>query len=253
MQSRSRVRGPLTVAAMALVLFGAACKKNVTTPAPTTPTTAPAPAPAARPAVTLQASQTFIQRGESLTLNWSSTDATELILTPGVGRVAPEGSTRVSPADSTTYTITAKGPGGSQDTSVRITVAAPATTTPTPRPTASMEELFRTNVQDAYFDLDKADIRTDGRAALARTAEFLRQYAQIKISIEGHCDERGSTEYNLALGDRRAQAARQFLISLGVSADRIDSVSWGKERPFCTLSTEECWQQNRRAHIVMAR
>jgi len=254
MQFRSNARGPLTVAVVALVLFGSACKKQpptVAQPAPTT-TSAPAPAPA-RPTVTLQASQTFIQRGDSATLSWSSTDATELILTPGVGRVSPEGSTRVSPADSTTYTITAKGPGGSLDSSVRITVAAPATPQPTPRPSASIEELFRSNVQDAYFDLDRADIRTDGRAALARTAEFLRQYAQIKVSIEGHCDERGSTEYNLALGDRRAQAARQFLISLGVSADRIDTVSWGKERPFCTQSNEECWQQNRRAHIVMAR
>ncbi len=252
MQSSSKQRAGITVAAVILALSGIACKKQPPpTPAPTT-TPAPAP-PTPRPTVTLQASQTFIQRGESLTLNWSSTDATELVLTPGVGRVSPEGSTRVSPTDSTTYTITAKGPGGSQDTSVRITVSAPPTPTERPRPTTSLEELFRTNVQDAYFDLDRADIRTDARTALARTAEFLRQYAQVKVSIEGHCDERGSTEYNLALGDRRAQAARQFLISLGVSADRIDTVSWGKERPFCTQSTEDCWQQNRRAHIVMAR
>ncbi len=252
MRSSLMTRGALTIAIMALAMFGVACKSKPQQ-APTPPVESrPAPPPP-RPTVTLQASQTFIQRGESLTLNWSSTDATELVLTPGVGRVSPEGSTRVSPADSTTYTITAKGPGGSQDSSVRITVSAPPARTETPKPSASIEELFRANVQDAYFDLDKADIRTDGRAALARTAEFLRQYAQIKISIEGHCDERGSTEYNLALGDRRAQAARQFLISLGVSADRIDSVSWGKERPFCTQSTEDCWQQNRRAHIVMAR
>ncbi len=252
MRLHSMARPILTASALALILFTGACKKQApTAPAPA-PTPAPAPA-AARPTVTLQASQTFIQRGESVTLNWSSTDATELILTPGVGRVAPEGSTRVSPTDSTSYTITAKGPGGAQDASVRITVAAPAASTPAPKPSASMEELFRTNVQDAFFDLDRADIRTDARAALARTAEFLRQYAQIKISIEGHADERGSTEYNLALGDRRAQAARQFLISLGVSADRIDTVSWGKERPFCTQSNEDCWQQNRRAHIVMGK
>ncbi len=253
MQIRSFARCGMTLAMLAVVLGGSSCKKQTPTAAPApAPTPAPAPAPA-RPTVTLQASQTFIQRGESTTLNWSSTNATDLTLTPGIGRVSPEGSTRVSPTDSTTYTITAKGPGGTQDTSVRITVAAPPAPTPTARPTASLDELFRTNVQDAYFDLDKADIRTDARTALARSAEFLRQNAQIKILIEGHCDERGSTEYNLALGDRRAQAAKQFLISLGVSADRIDTVSWGKERPFCTTSDEGCWQQNRRAHIVMAR
>jgi peptidoglycan-associated lipoprotein len=116
-----------------------------------------------------------------------------------------------------------------------------------------MEEMFRANVRDAFFDLDQADIRPDAQEALAKTAEFLRAYQQIKVTIEGHCDERGSTEYNLGLGERRAQAVRQFLISLGVNADRMDTVSLGKERPFCTQSTEECWQQNRRGHVVMSR
>jgi peptidoglycan-associated lipoprotein len=87
---------------------------------------------------------------------------------------------------------------------------------------------------------------------LSKTAQFLRTHPEIKVIIEGHCDERGSTEYNLALGDRRAQAARQFLISLGVSPDRLETVSYGKERPFCFESNEICWQQNRRAHFVLA-
>jgi len=201
----------------------------------------------------LQASQTFIKSGEAVTLSWSSTNATELNLSPGVGRVAPEGSTRVSPTESTTYTITATGPGGTADASARITVSAPPPPPPAPRPAATIEELFRANVFDAFFDFDKANIRPDAQQALSKTAEFLRTHEQVRVLIEGHCDERGSTEYNLALGDRRAQATRQFLISLGVSADRLDTVSWGKERPFCTQSNEECWQQNRRAHFVMAR
>jgi peptidoglycan-associated lipoprotein len=167
-----------------------------------------------------------------------------------VGRVAPEGSTKVSPAASTNYTITASGPGGNANDSVRITVAAPAPPPP-PKPSATMEELFAANVKDAYFDYDKADIRADARDALARTAEFLRGYPQVKVVVEGHCDERGSTEYNLALGDRRAQAVRQFLISLGISADRMETVSLGKEKPFCMQSNEECWQQNRRGHFVL--
>ncbi|MCL5287805.1 MAG: peptidoglycan-associated lipoprotein Pal [Acidobacteria bacterium] len=186
-------------------------------------------------------------------MNWSSTNATELTLAPGIGRVAPEGSTRVTPADSMTYTITATGPGGTADMSVRITVAAPPPPPPPPAPTATMEELFRTNVRDAFFDYDQYDIRADARDALARTAEFLRSHPEIRVVIEGHCDERGSTEYNLGLGERRAQAVRQFMISLGVSADRMDTVSLGKERPFCTTSAEDCWQQNRRGHFVLAR
>jgi peptidoglycan-associated lipoprotein len=235
-----------------LILFAGACHKAPPVPAP--PVAAPQPPPApARPTVILQSSQTFIQRGEGVTLNWSSTNATELSLAPGIGRVSPEGSTKVSPADSMTYTITATGPGGSADASVRITVAAPPVPAPPPAAKATIDEMFRTSVKDAYFDYDKADIRPDARDFLARTAEFLRSHPEIRVVIEGHCDERGSTEYNLGLGDRRAQAVRQFMISLGVSADRMETVSLGKERPFCTASSEDCWQQNRRGHFVMAR
>jgi peptidoglycan-associated lipoprotein len=138
------------------------------------------------------------------------------------------------------------------DSSVRISVTPP----PPPAPAAhvdTIDELFAKNVKDAFFDYDAADIRADARDALSQTAQFLRTQPDIKVVIEGHCDERGSTEYNLALGDRRAAAAKQFLVSLGLSADRMQTVSYGKERPFCSASTEECWQQNRRAHIVLAK
>jgi peptidoglycan-associated lipoprotein len=200
----------------------------------------------------LQASSTIVQKGESVTLTWSSTNATTLSLSPGVGNVAAEGSTRVTPSDSTTYTITATGPGGNADANVRISVTVP----PPPPPQVkepTIQELFDKNVKDAYFDYDKADIRTDAREALSATGQFLRSNPQVKVVLEGHCDERGSTEYNLLLGDRRAAAAKQFLVSLGISADRIETVSYGKERPFCSASTEDCWQQNRRGHFVMAK
>ncbi len=233
---------------LALVAVGAGCKKPVTAPTP-----APPPPPPPRPTVTLKASSTFIQKGESVTLTWSSTNATELTLAPEMGRVAPEGSTRVSPESSTTYTITATGPGGTAEDSARITVAAPPPPPPPSKPGPTIEELFRDNVFDAFFDFDKADIRPDARDALAKTAQFLRSYPQVKVTIEGHCDERGSVEYNLGLGDRRAQAVRQFLANLGISADRLNTVSYGKERPFCTTSDETCWQQNRRGHFIMAR
>jgi peptidoglycan-associated lipoprotein len=212
----------------------------------------PAAPPAARPTVTLQANPTSINKGDSTTLSWSSTNATQLTISPEVGAIAPEGSTKVTPSDSTTYTITASGPGGTADSTVRVTVGA-AAPTPPPATNATLEEMFLKEVQDAYFDLDKADIRSDARSALAKTADFLRNYPQVKVVVEGHCDERGSTEYNLALGDRRAAAVKQYLVSLGIGADRMSTVSYGKEKPFCMESNEDCWQKNRRGHFVMAK
>lgn len=235
---------------LAMSLIGAACHKKPVTgtvPAPTTP-----PQPVAQPTVTLQASPTMVNKGQSSTLTWNSTNATTLSIAPGVGSVAPEGSTQVSPGDSTTYTITAQGPGGSAEQSVRITVSEPAPVEQPAPISVSAEEAFNQNVKDAYFDLDRSDIRPDARDALSRTAEFLRSYPNVKVVIEGDCDERGSTEYNLGLGQRRADAAKQFLVSLGVSADRMQTVSYGKEKPVCNEHTEECWQRNRRAHFAMA-
>jgi peptidoglycan-associated lipoprotein len=234
---------------LAVLAVSAACKK----PAPAAPPPPPPPAapPPAKPTVNLQASPSVIQRGDSVTLTWSSTNATSLSLSPGVGNVSAEGSQRVTPQDTVTYTLTANGPGGSADATARVTVNAPPPPPKAAEPT--IQELFNKEVKDAFFEYDKADIRPDARDALTATAAFLRAYPQIKVVIEGHCDERGSTEYNLALGDRRAAAAKQFLTSLGISGDRMETVSYGKERPFCTASTEDCYQQNRRAHIIMAK
>jgi peptidoglycan-associated lipoprotein len=239
----------LSLRAGLLALFGAAvlvsgCHKKVT-PAPTPPPAAPAPA---RPTVTLQANPTTINRGESSTLSWNSTDATQLSIDPGVGAVNAQGSTKVSPTDSTTYTITATGPGGSASATAAVSVNAPPPPPPAPAPVRD----FNQEVRDAFFDTDKADIRPDARDALAKTADFLKSEPSIKVTIEGHCDERGSTEYNLGLGDRRAAAVKAYLVSLGVSADRMTTVSFGKEKPFCMEHGEPCWQQNRRGHFVKA-
>jgi peptidoglycan-associated lipoprotein len=202
--------------------------------------------------VNLQAAPTMIQRGQSITLTWSSTNATSLTLSPEIGAVSAEGTQSVSPQDAITYTITATGPGGSADASVHVSVTVPPPSTPTAH-VPTMQELFDKGVKDAYFNYDKADIRTDARDALSQTAQFLRSNPQMKVVVEGHCDERGSTEYNLALGDRRAASAKQYLVSLGIPADRLETVSYGKERPFCSASTEECYQQNRRAHFVLGK
>ncbi len=223
------------------------CKHKVAASAP-----APTPAPTPEPTVTINAAPDTLNSGQSTTLSWSSTNATDLSIDPSVGKVSPQGSTPVNPSGSTTYTITATGPGGSATASTRVTVNVASNAAPAPAAGPNVSELFQESVQDAFFDTDKSDLRDDARASLTRDAEFLRSYPQVKVSIEGHCDERGSTEYNLGLGQRRADAAKNFLISLGISTDRMTTTSWGKERPFCTDHTESCWQQNRRAHFVQA-
>jgi peptidoglycan-associated lipoprotein len=104
---------------------------------------------------------------------------------------------------------------------------------------------------DIHFDLDRAELREGDRQILARNAETLKKFDFLRISVEGHCDERGSVEYNLALGERRAKAAYDYLASLGVAADRMKTVSYGKEVPLCQESTEECWARNRRDHFAV--
>lgn len=246
--SSSLYRGAIFTTMLAVALVAGCHKKEVTPPPATPPPAAPPPA---KPTVSILANPTSINQGQSTTLSWVSTDATQLTISPAVGAVNAQGSTSVSPSDSTTYTITASGPGGSADSSVRVTVSAP------PPPPQKVEEidynrLFLEQVKDAYFDFNKADIRADARTALAQTADFLRKYPQIKATIEGHCDERGSTEYNITLGDRRATAVKNYLVQLGISADRLNTVSYGKEKPFCMESSETCWQQNRVGHFVKA-
>jgi len=243
--SRSLYRaGLLVTLAAAIFTFGCGGKK--VTPAPTPP---PAPPAAATPTVTLQASPSSVNKGDSATLTWNSTDATKLTIAPEVGDVTAQGSTKVTPTATTTYTITATGPGGSANATASVSVNAPP---PPPPPPPVREPDFTQEVRDAYFDYDKADLRPDARTALSTTADFLKKNPSIKVTVEGHCDERGSTEYNLGLGDRRANAVKQYIVSLGVAADRVNVVSFGKEKPFCMESNEACWQQNRRGHFVRA-
>jgi peptidoglycan-associated lipoprotein len=122
--------------------------------------------------------------------------------------------------------------------------AAPATTTVTPGSIAD----FRQNVGDrVFFDTDQSTIREDGRQTLNRQAEWLKKYTQYRITVEGHCDERGTREYNFALGERRANAAKQYLIAQGIPAQRINTVSFGKENPDPPGSDEAAWARNRRA------
>jgi len=233
----------ILAALLFLVLLGG-CKKKV---APTPP---PPPPPPAAPTATLSASPGSIQTGQSSTLTWSTEHATNVTLDGAA--VDPNGSKSVSPTQTTTYHLTAKGDGGSQDATATVTVTAPPPPPPPPpAPAPSDEEVFSQNVKDIYFDFDSADIRADAQQTLAHTAQILSQHPNWVIEIAGNCDERGSTEYNLALGERRAKSAHDFLVKNGVGADHLKTRSYGKEKPVCTESNEDCWQRNRRGAFTL--
>ena len=237
-----RKKNYVLLCAMAALLIVGGCKKKETAPPP------PPPPPPAAPTASLSANPDSINAGQSTTLTWRTENANDVSI-EGIGKVDPSGSQSVTPQASTTYRLTAKGPGGAQDATARVTVqAAPVQAAPT----QTDEELFAANVKDVFFDYDSYAIRADAQQQIAASAAFLKQHPDWKFTIEGHCDERGSTEYNLALGDSRANAARSALTQAGVPAANIKTISYGKEKPFCTESNEQCWQQNRRAHFVMA-
>ena len=239
------------VAILGLLVWASAChggRDRGSLPPPSVPP------PALAPTVTLTAEPNSIQPGGSATLSWTSQDATDFDLQPGVGKVQATGSTSVTPQSSTTFTLTAIGPGGTGTATARVSVYSPTTSQPAVEPgnshVSSTDILTNTNnIKDAYFGLDKADISADAAQSLTGDASLLKEQPTSKFTIEGQCDDRGSEEYNLALGDRRATAAKNFLVNAGVSPDRIDTISFGKNQPVCTEQTEECWQKNRRAHI----
>ena len=131
---------------------------------------------------------------------------------------------------------------------------------PTPAPLTEEEIFARKSLDqlnserplgDVFFDLDKSDIRDESRSLLQRNADWMKRWTSTTITVEGHCDSRGSSEYNLALGNRRATAVKDYLMSLGVPAGRVTLVSKGKEQPFCSDENEACWQQNRRGHFLI--
>jgi peptidoglycan-associated lipoprotein len=235
----------ITSSLLAGLLVVAGCAKKATPPPQ-----APPPPPAA-PSASLSANPSTIERGQSARLSWNTQNATDVSI-EGLGKVDPNGSQEVSPTESTTYRLTATGPGGTQDASARITVNVPPPppATTEAEPSLSDSQWVTANLKDVFFDYDSAAIRPDAQAVVAANAKALGQRQNLNITIEGHADERGSTEYNLALGDERANAVKSALVAAGVNASRINVISYGKEKPVCTESNEACWQQNRRGHFV---
>lgn len=229
-----------------------ACHKNLPPPPPVSQapeaTAPPAPGP---PVCKLTAEPAAINQGQSVTLSWTSTDATDVSLDPGLGKQLAEGSLTASPGGSTTYILTANGPGGSATCTARVTVSP---SSGQPAPSVSEENIggnapWSGQIKDIFFDLDSSDLRPDAEQTLRADADLIKAHAGAAVVIEGNCDQRGSEEYNLGLGQRRAAAARDFLVNLGVSAGSLSTVSYGKDRLTCNDNTEECWQQNRRDHL----
>jgi peptidoglycan-associated lipoprotein len=145
----------------------------------------------------------------------------------------------------------AAAPAAAAPTPPTPVVATPPTATPTPPPPRPSEFMATSNLNDIHFDFDKYNIRPDDAKILDANAGWLKANANNLVLIEGHCDERGTNEYNLALGERRAKSTMNYLVSQGVQANRITIISYGEERPACTEKTEACWAKNRRSHFLV--
>jgi peptidoglycan-associated lipoprotein len=197
----------------------------------------------------LTATPTVISAGDQVQLSWRTTNAASASI-DGIGDVPTSGVKTVTPSASISYHLVARGEGGTAEAAARVTVNAPPAVV-VPTNTLSAEEEFKANVQDVFYDYDTYDVRADAEATLTRDASYLVSHPDVKVVLGGYCDERGSNEYNLALGQNRADAAKKALVAAGVAESRIRVISYGKEKPFCSESTEECWQQNRRAGFTL--
>jgi peptidoglycan-associated lipoprotein len=242
-----RIVAPVVlIAGLAVVTGCGGTKKKTISPEETAPG-----AMGTAPTAQITATPALISSGDQVQLSWRTTNA-DTVSIDGIGDVPTAGVKTVTPTASTTYHLVARGDGGTAEATARVTVnGAPAIQVPNSAMTE--EEEFKSNVQDIFFDYDTYDIRGDAQATLSRDASYLVSHPDVKILIGGYCDERGSNEYNLALGQNRADAAKNALVTAGVAVNRIRTVSYGKEKPFCSESTEECWQQNRRGGFTPER
>jgi peptidoglycan-associated lipoprotein len=241
-----------TILASTLVLMAAVtgCHKKTSGVNPNSLGPMPATPPPA-PAASITADPLAIDLGQSVVLNWRTQNATVTTI-DGIGEVAANGTQTVSPSSSTNFHLTAKGDGGTTEANVRVTVRVPvAPTAPVNEGDAGTEAAFHQNVQDIFYDFDSYDLRPDAQASIPTAANYIKAHSGLHVLIGGYADERGSAEYNLALGENRANAARTALVSAGVPSGQLRVISFGKEKQFCTESNEACWQQNRRAQFTI--
>ena len=245
----TRAALPLSLALLAIT----GCHKKT---APVPPNALPPATAGNAPTATITADPPAIDLGQSVVLNWRTTNATSASI-DGIGDVPVNGTQTVSPANSTNFHLVVRGDGGTTDANVRVTVrvaqvpggnAAGNGDTDT-----TGDAAFHGAVKDIFFGYDSYDVEPDSEATIAASARYLEAHPAVRILIAGYCDDRGSAEYNITLGENRANSAKQALVSAGVSPDRIRTVSYGKERQFCTEETESCYQQNRRDQFSIDR
>lgn len=249
----------LSLLGLALILFAAGCSKKIPAPPPPPPPPTDAKTVAPPTIATLVAEPSTIDRGQSSTLRWVVENAEEISINNGIGTVMASGSRQVFPSNTTTYTLTARNQGGSVTRSVTVNVNVPQPPAP-PKPvtpTVTLDERVNQLI-DVYFDFDRFNIRSpDATRDLTRDAELLKsifqEFPSARLILGGYCDPRGSAEYNLGLGDRRARSAIDFLANLGMDTGKLSPVSYGEEVQVCSEATEDCYQRNRRVHFATGR
>jgi peptidoglycan-associated lipoprotein len=246
-------RASLALAAGTALLFSAACHKSAVTPS----VPAGANVPPAAPSIEyFTAEPQILGKGQSSSLRWSVKDATAVQIDNNVGSVEPNGKHDIAPQQTTTYTLRASNAAGSVEKTVTVSVSSPPPPAPAAENPAEKAGILASELQDLHFDYNAGDVRPADRALLQEDASVLKNLFSVDpavvVVIEGHCDERGSAEYNMALGDRRASVVKGALVNLGVAGDKLTTISYGKERPLCVDSTEVCHARNRRAHFSVA-
>lgn len=239
------------LAGFALILFSS-CHKQVTQ---TPPPAAAAPTPTEKPTVNyFDVEPAVVTKGQHSSLRWSIDNATSVEIAPDIGPVKANDQRVISPAQTTKYTLKANNVAGAAQASVTVTVNKPATTPPESGEGKSDVIVVNHRLIDVHFDYNKGDLNDQERSTLEDDARILKNFFEsnsgARVTIEGHCDDRGSDEYNFALGDRRASTVKDALVKLGLTAEKLETVSYGKERPLCFSPTEECYARNRRAHFV---
>jgi peptidoglycan-associated lipoprotein len=257
-----RPKAFLLASLLVFTMTAVSCGRRPPPPAPPAgPPVATAPAPGvtlAAPELQVRLEPDRIPKGESALLVWDSVNADYVSIDQEIGSVGPSGRMRIFPESTTTYTVTAVGPGGQTSLAATIEIGDSAVVEgieSTDLDLMPLEEQFGLYVKPVFFQFDSAELSEEARITLEGNLRWLirPENARIRFVIEGHSDERGTEEYNLALGDKRAQMVRAYLVSRGVGAERILTVSFGEEQPFDTRSNEEAWALNRRAHFVLLR
>jgi peptidoglycan-associated lipoprotein len=218
--------------------------------------------PFPEPQIMLSAVPLSINKGEAATLSWSSKFTDTVSLQPGPGAIDKMGTFNVNPGETTIYTVTAQGPSGTSQATVTVEVIEPPPPPPPPTqppppdtpddPGPTMADLFAELVRDVFFDFDKAQLSEQAQSSLQQVSVFLNEFPEARLLIEGHTDDVAGEAYNQILGQKRADAVRDYLVALGVNADQLETVSLGETRLFCTESQDDaCRQLNRRGHFIL--